>query len=62
MPKPVTLRPDVCAAVVRLRARRNEERGEMTIERTVLTAALIGLALVILGLGFPVITRVLASV
>ena len=53
MPQPVTVHPCVSARLAQLRAARNGERGEMTIERTVLTAALIGLALPILA--FPML-------
>ena len=53
MPQPDTVHPCVSPRLARLRALRHDERGEVTLERTVLTAAVIGLAVIILVLAFP---------
>ncbi|MEW6473138.1 MAG: hypothetical protein AB1679_12780 [Actinomycetota bacterium] len=55
MPQSITVHPCVSARLAQLRAIRSDERGEVTIERTVLTAVVIGLALVILVLAFPMV-------
>jgi hypothetical protein len=61
MPDLVAVWSAVCARVTQLRAIRSDERGEVTLERTVLTAVLAGLALIIVSLGLPALTRVLTG-
>ena len=55
MPQSVTVHPCVSARLAQLAAIRSDERGEVTVERTVLTAAVIGLAVIILVLAFPMV-------
>jgi hypothetical protein len=47
--------------VARLRAKRNDERGEVTLEPVLLTTCLIALAVPVIGLGVAKLIGLLAS-
>lgn len=47
--------------VARLRALRDDERGEVDLERIVLTTWLIALAVPVIGLGVPKLIHLLGS-
>lgn len=59
MPDLVVLHASLSALAARSRQIGNDERGEVTIERTILLTAVVSLAITILVLGIPKLTHLL---
>lgn len=61
LPEGVALRALLCVLAARYGELRNDERGEMQMERIMLTTIMISLALVVVAIGVPKLIHLFAG-